>query len=218
MYPVDLPSNWISLHPGLNGRTIKYLHEKNKERVAKFASSFFAGKKNYKVYFEIIQDMICAPVSIGYYFIGRFVLAKTFYASDDCNDCDICIKGCPVKAIKKIDNRPYWTFKCESCMKCMGNCPKKAIETAHGLIAVVSVVYSLVFSTLFYKYFTLFFFEITNGFARFIIGNLIFIGMLFLGYRFIHYCMRFRFVERMMVYTSLTKFRFWGRRYKALRD
>jgi ferredoxin len=218
MYPVDLPSNWISLHPGLNARTVKYLHEKNKERVAKFASNFFTGKKNYKVYFEIIQDMICAPVSVGYYFIGRFALAKTFYASDDCNDCDICIKGCPVKAIKKIDNRPYWTFKCESCMKCMGNCPKKAIETAHGLIAVVSVVYSLVFSTLFYKYFTLFFFEITNGFARFIIGNLIFIGMLFLGYRFIHYCMRFRFVERMMVYTSLTKFRFWGRRYKALRD
>ena len=162
--------------------------------------------------------MICSPVSIGYYFIGRFALAKTFYASDDCNDCDICIKGCPVQAIKKIDNRPYWTFKCESCMKCMGNCPKKAIETAHGLIAAVSVVYSLIVITLFYKYFTLFFFEIKHGLARFIIGNLLFIGLLTIAYRFIHYCMRLRFVERMMVYTSLTKFRFWGRRYKALRD
>ena len=218
MYPVDLPSNWISIHPGLNERTVKYLHEKNRERVSLFASNFFLGKKNYRVLFEIIQDIICAPISIGYYFIGRFGLSKTYYASADCNNCDLCIKGCPVKAIKKVDNRPYWTFKCESCMKCMGNCPKKAIETAHGFIVVVCLIYSFIVSTLFYKYFNLYFFGIKSEFFQSIIGSLLFVGLLALSYRIIHFLMRWRWVERAMVFTSLTKLKFWGRRYKALNE
>ena len=44
--------------------------------------------------------------------------------------------------------------------------------------------------------------------------------LLFLGlmYRIVHYLMRFKIFERLMVYTSLTKFKFWGKRYKSLKD
>ncbi len=38
IFPVDMPSNWISLHPGLNDRTVKYLHEKSRERVDGFCT------------------------------------------------------------------------------------------------------------------------------------------------------------------------------------
>lgn len=218
MFPVDLPSNWISLHPGLNERTVKYLHVKNKERVTAFAAKVFSGKSDFKGVHGIIQDIIVLPISIIYYFVGRFGLAKTNYASRDCNHCDICIKGCPVKAIIKVGNRPFWTFRCESCMKCMGNCPKKAIETGHGYFIGLMLVFSLVLSGLFYKYFDLFFFKLENEILKFIVENLLFLSLLALWYRMVHYCMRFKFFEKLIVYTSLTKFKFWGRRYKALKE
>jgi ferredoxin len=216
-YPVDLPSNWISVHPGLNDRTVKYLHEKNRERVTLFAKKIISGKSDFKALREV-QDLLIAPVAFLYYFIGRFFFAKTFFASADCNNCDICIKGCPVKAIIKVDKRPFWTFSCESCMKCMSNCPKKAIETAHGFIIEYMLVFYLVLLGVFYNYFDLYFFKIDNQFLKFILENVLFLSTLAVWHRIVHYSMRFRIFERIMVYTSLTKFKFWGRRYKALKD
>lgn len=134
MFPVDMPSNWISIHPGLNKRTVEYLHERNKERVFKFATKVLDGNSDFRSMREIIQDTLISPIALLYYFVGRFFLAKTYYASGSCTNCDLCIKQCPVKAIKTIDNRPFWTYKCESCMHCMSYCPHRAIETAHGPI------------------------------------------------------------------------------------
>ena len=215
MFPVDLPSNWISVHPGLNERTVKFLHERNQEKVYRFARKVLAGGSDFRGVYEIIQDTLVAPISLGYYFIGRFLFAKTYFASADCNNCDLCIKACPVNAIKKVDNRPFWTFNCESCMRCMSNCPKKAIETAHGSVLVITLLSSLVFSGLFYRYFKLLLFDIEHTFSGFILESVLFLGILAVWYRLLHYAMRFKFIERMVVYTSLTKYKFWGRRYKA---
>jgi len=217
MFPVDLPSNWISVHPGLNERTVKYLHERNQEKVYRFARKVLAGGSDFRGVREIIQDTLIAPISLGYYFIGRFFFAKTYYASADCDNCDLCIKTCPVKAIKKVDNRPFWTFNCESCMHCMSNCPKKAIETAHGSVLVIAMLSSLFISGLFYSYFRQWFFNIEHTFLGFILESALFLGILTVWYRILHYAMRFKFIERMVVYTSLTKYKFWGRRYKALK-
>jgi Pyruvate/2-oxoacid:ferredoxin oxidoreductase delta subunit/flavodoxin len=218
MFPVDLPSNWISVHPGLNERTVKYLHEKNQEKVYRFARKVLNGGSDFRGIREIIQDALVAPISLGYYFMGRFLFAKTYFASSDCDNCGLCIKNCPVKAIIKVDNRPFWTFNCESCMRCMSNCPKQAIETGHGFIAGFMLLFNTFFIVLFYKYLELYFFRIENEMVRFVVETSLFLSMLALSYRLIHYCMRFRFFERMMVYTSLTKYKFWGRRYKALKE
>jgi ferredoxin/flavodoxin len=218
MFPVDLPSNWISVHPGLNERTVKYLHERNQEKVYRFARKVLAGGSDFRGVYEIIQDTLVAPISLGYYFMGRFFFAKTYYASADCNNCDLCIKACPVKAIKKVDNRPFWTFNCESCMHCMSNCPKRAIETAHGSVFLVALLSSLFISGLFYHYFKSLFFDIEHTFLGFVLESALFLGILAVWYRLLHYAMRLKFVERLVVYTSLTKYKFWGRRYKALKD
>jgi ferredoxin len=218
MFPVDLPSNWISVHPGLNERTVKYLHERNQEKVYRFARKVLAGGSDFRGFREIIQDTLIAPISLGYYFMGRFFFSKTYYASADCDNCDLCIRSCPVKAIKKVDNRPFWTFNCESCMHCMSSCPKRAIETAHGSVLVIAVLSSLVFTGLFYDYFELLFFDIEHTFLGFVLESALFLGILAVWYRLLHFAMRFRIVERMVVYTSLTKYKFWGRRYKALKN
>jgi Pyruvate/2-oxoacid:ferredoxin oxidoreductase delta subunit len=213
---IDLPSNWMSLHPGLNAHTVKVLHEKNKKRVFDFAETIFSGKKSYIPWYEFLIDLIISPIAIGYYFAGRFMFAKSFYTSRDCNDCDLCIRNCPVKAIIKIDNRPFWTFRCESCMRCMSNCPKKSIETAHGFI-IPFLLFSWTLTGLFFVYFNRFFFVIPDNFIRSVIETALFLLLLGIVHRILHYLMRFSFVERLMVYTSLTKYKFWGRRYKALK-
>jgi len=102
-------------------------------------------------------------------------------------------------------------------MHCMSNCPKRAIETAHGSVIFITILYSLVFSGLFYHYFGLLFFDIEHSFSGFILESALFLGIIAVWYRLLHYAMRFRFIERLVVYTSLTKYKFWGRRYKALK-
>ena len=92
MFPVDLPSNWIFLHPGLNEKTVKYLHEKNKERVTRFAQRIFSGKSDFRSVREIIPDVLVAPISILYYCVGRLFLSKTYYASSKCDNCGMCIR------------------------------------------------------------------------------------------------------------------------------
>ncbi len=218
MFPVDLPSNWISIHPGLNHRTVQYLHDKNKEKVTVFARGVFSGKSNFKGLYEIVQDLLVSPVSFGYYFAGRFLFAKSFYASKDCTNCDVCLKGCPVKAIVKVDERPFWTFNCESCMKCMGSCPEKAIETGHGFIIGYLMIFSSIIMVLFYRYFGLMVFTIENGILKFVIETVLMLAFLGLWYRLIHYLLRFRFFGLLVEYSSLTRYKFWGPRYKALKN
>jgi len=218
MLPVDLPSNWISVHPGLNQKTIAFLHKRNRLRVKNFFQQVCQGKSCFRAIREVFQDLLFAPVSVLYYLSGRFVFAKTYYASADCNQCDICIKGCPVKAIIKVDQRPYWTFHCESCMKCMSNCPVKAIETAHGFIVALAIFYSAGVLTFFYALVPKDLYGFANPVLTFVIETGIFLAMLAVFYRLMHYAMRIRAIERIVVCTSLTRYKFWGRRYKSIKE
>ncbi|MHC1739463.1 MAG: EFR1 family ferrodoxin [Ignavibacteriaceae bacterium] len=218
MFPVDLPSNWQSLHPALNQNTINYLHEKNRERVTTFARKFYSGEKYFKSLRSLPFDLIVAPISLAYYFIGRFFLAKTFYASGDCDNCGVCIKNCPVKAIIRVNERPFWTFNCESCMRCMGNCPKRAIETGHGYLALVLFLfYAFLFPPIIQKFYTHFEFGIADPLIKELIQAGIFLCFFAMIYRIIHYLKQIRVFERIIVFSSLTKYKFWGKRYKALR-
>ncbi|HQO50163.1 MAG TPA: EFR1 family ferrodoxin [Bacteroidales bacterium] len=215
MIPVDMPSNWLSIHPGLSKNAVTFIHQRMKEKSCPRISKVMEGKRCFVALRELLQDLLIAPVSLGYYLVGRFIFAKTFFASRDCDNCGICISACPVKAIKLIDGRPFWTFKCESCMRCMSHCPKRAIETAHGSVILLSLIFSLLFLTVFYKLLGFWTGEIENGWVRFILESALFIPIIAVWYRIVHYLMRFRRVERLVVFSSLTKYRFWGRRYNA---
>jgi Pyruvate/2-oxoacid:ferredoxin oxidoreductase delta subunit len=217
-YPINLPSNWMSLHPSLNTRTVDFLYAKYRPKVEALAACVLDGGKNYKGLIEIVQDVIIAPVSLGYYLVGRFFFAKSFYASRACDDCGVCMKGCPVQAIREIDGRPFWTFSCESCMKCMSMCPKKAIETAHGFIGVQLVLFYAVLVGLLYTVV-----PAGSGIARdtlagFIAETLLMLGSLGILYHVLHRLLRTPAIERMIVFTSLTSYRFWGGKYRAPRS
>ena len=212
--PFDMPSNWISIHPALRENAVKFIHQKNYDRVKKHSDTIFTGKKDLLALRDLIQDILIAPISLGYYLVGRYAFAKTFYASYKCDNCDVCIKQCPVKAIEKINNRPYWTFNCESCMKCMNSCPKRAIETAHGLfiitIFLISTLSSLILTPLLPE-------SGINDLIRFLIVNSVFMAFLWILYKAQHLIIGKKFAGKMIAVTSLTHYKFWGR-YKSIPD
>ena len=214
---IDLPSNWISFHPGLKEKVVESIYGRCKRITIGFASKIIDGKRVYTAFRDIIQDILVSPVSIGYFFVGRFMLAKTFYANENCDKCDICIDNCPVKAILTIDKRPFWSYRCESCMRCMNSCPKRAIETAHGYLIGAICLLHLVVSVWFWKWVAAFIVipqdqawgMIVITVIRWILSFVTFV----LTYRLFHYLLRIPLVRDIFYYTSITRYRFW-RRYK----
>lgn len=223
MQSIDLPSNWISLHPGLTAGAIEEIFDRCKKKSVKFIEKIIEGKRSYKAFYDIIQDLLIAPIAVLYYCIGRFVFAKSFMASSLCDNCGVCINQCPVRAISLVNGRPFWSYKCESCMKCINNCPKRAIETAHGFIIGTIFLVNAVLITWLYNQLRKYSVDIIignsflSGVIRFVIEPAILIFVLILSYRLLHYLKRFRFIDLIITYTSLTKFKFW-RRYKAPRN
>jgi ferredoxin len=219
--PIDLPSNWISLHPGLTDRAIDFLFLRFKKIAVRFAERIITGRRDYRSLWDLIQDCLIAPIAIGYYFVGRFVFAKSFYASSLCDNCGVCIKQCPITAIRLVDGRPFWSFRCESCMHCMNNCPKRAIETAHGYVIGMIVFLSLVVQPYVYGALSLYGFTMFEAGARFgtvtrfALSAVITFGAMVGSYRCIHYMRRWKPFRVIMRWTSLTSLRFW-RRYKPL--
>jgi Pyruvate/2-oxoacid:ferredoxin oxidoreductase delta subunit len=170
---------------------------------------------------DLPQDLAVSPVGLAYYFIGRFGLAKTFVASRDCDACGACVKGCPVGALRLVDGRPFWTWRCESCVRCMNACPKRAIETAHGFLVGVMVLFSAAMAALVYPALhrlapALMADELLPAAARNALEAGLSVGTLVLCYRLLHRALRWRVVERLVVATSLTHWRWW-RRYRAPR-
>ncbi len=219
MYPVDLPSNWISFHPGIKEKVVKSIYARRKRQTIGFAQNLIKGKRNYKGLRSILIDIIVSPIAFLYYIVGRFVLAKSFYASHKCTNCNLCIQNCPVQAIKTVDNRPFWTYQCESCMRCMNTCPERAIETAHGFVIPI---YYLISSFLILEIFNFLkinyyldqvFTEKISDTIEFFIDSALIVILFIIFYRIFHYLLRFKFFERMIWYTSLTRWKFW-RRYK----
>ncbi len=216
LQPMDLPSNWISLHPGLRAEVVASIFRRCEKITERFAEKILYGKNVYKGLLSLPIDLLISPVSLAYYFLGRFVLAKTFIAGNSCNGCSVCEKECPVHAIEMKNGRPFWTFKCESCMHCMNRCPKRAIQTPHLFVVLL---WWLVFGVL-----PLFIVKnilgVTTGDTS--LYNLLFdaitivtaFPVIFFSYRILHFLMKFRFFNRLITFTSLTKFKFW-RRYFA---
>ncbi len=212
--PFDMPSNWLSIHPALSNNSVKFLHAKSYYRVARYFNKIVLGKRVFPSYKELVQDILISPVSVGYYLVGRYLFAKSFYASHKCDSCGLCVKQCPVNAVKMINNRPFWTHKCESCMKCMNRCPKKAIETAHGLFAVISILNSFAVSVVLNNILDI---SIQSEAVRFLFSSGVFLALIWVFYRLQHILLRNKTIARIISCTSLTSYKFWGR-YRSIPD
>jgi ferredoxin len=208
--PLDLPSNWISLHPGLGPNMVSSIVNHRKKEVEVFAGRILAEERSFsKTFYLLPLDIALIPVSIAYYFIGRFFLSKTFIHTPKCNDCHLCMDQCPVKAIKLVRGKPFWTHRCESCMRCINICPQRAVQTSHLLVAAGIAFFQLPISYFLNEYFGL------NGLTNhktlsFILTNLIMLGLFYLLYSILHPLFRMKFTGRIF---ELTSFTYFWRRY-----
>lgn len=220
MQPLDLPSNWLILHPGLREKVVNSIYNRCQGITIEFANRMLEGGRKYKAFLSLPFDLAIAPVAIGYYFIGRFFLAKTLIATDACNNCNLCVKQCPVGAIKETNTKPFWTYKCESCMRCVNLCPQRAIETAHGFAGLIIVgVFSFLFPFLLILLNNTHILILNDQSffsdqVEMVIKSAIFLLILFFSYKLLHIGMKYKLINRLIAYSSFSKYRFW-RRYKA---
>jgi ferredoxin len=219
MRPIDLPSSWISLHPGLQDATVRAIYRRCEGTTRRSANRLLDGRRDLRALFDLPQDLLLAPIALGYYLVGRFFFAKSFVASAACDGCGACIDQCPVRAVRLVRGRPFWSYRCESCMRCMNRCPKRAIETAHGFVAAFLVLFNAAMTALVYPALLPPIASagpeggVVAGLGRSVFETALMLGALFLSYRALHRGLRFRPIERVAVVTSLTHFAFW-RRYR----
>lgn len=129
--PVDMPSNWISAHPGFKPASVDDIIAHAEPKARAFAGDVVSGRKRWGGLVGLLLGLILLPVSIGYLLAGRFLLAKFFFANAACNGCRQCAQRCPTGSLRMIGRknpRPYWTMTCEGCMRCMAFCPSRAVE------------------------------------------------------------------------------------------
>lgn len=220
MYPFDLPSNWISLHPGIRRKVVDSMVEHYEKLTKRFATKVLSGKRVFFKSFVLLPlDILVAPIAIGYYFVGRFILAKTFIANYNCTNCGLCMEQCPTQSIILEHNRPYWKFTCESCMKCMNFCPERAIETAHSMVFLLLFILIAMINPYFSAKVTdmvaLLFNSSKIAFESFyfVVQWSVALLVFYTGYKLLHYLMRFPWINKIITYTTLTTWKFW-RRYK----
>jgi ferredoxin len=147
---IDMPSNWISLHPGLPPSTVTGIVRRARQRVVTFMDTILSGGRRFVGWISLAFGLSVSWISLAYLLAGRFYLTKLFFASESCTSCGLCAKRCPNKAIRMRGKKkplPYWTFHCESCMRCMGFCPTRAVEASH-LLAVGVYVLAVVIARL----------------------------------------------------------------------
>jgi ferredoxin len=218
--PVDLPSNWIPLHPGLKKKVIESIFGRCEKIVRKFAEKILNGQKVYRGLLSLPVDLLISPLALGYYIGGRFFLSKTFIANYNCNQCGICIKECPTASIKYIGNRPYWKLTCESCMRCLNRCPQNAIEAAHGMAVVFWLIFTAINAQIIILLINALKIQPDTWWWRIVSGIIGIGGMVLIAtllYRIMHFAMGLKPVRYLVRFTSLTALPFW-RRYKFIRN
>jgi len=220
MQPLDLPSNWISLHPGIRTSVVNSIHQRCSGIMERFSQKILTGKRVYTAFWSLPFDLSILPITFLYYLFARFCLSKTFVANHTCTSCGRCVRECPVKALNMNHNRPYWKYNCESCMHCMNICPSQSIQTPHGF--VIAVWIGLISFLLPYLQFLVFdtsalgidFGVVVNFMiSEILISMVLFMLLFFLIYRLLHYLMRFKIVSYLITFTSFSHYTFWRRYY-----
>ncbi len=210
--PLDMPSNWLFLHSGLKSATVNSIVSRCKIVTRNFTSNIINGKRDLKKMLNTLPlDLALMPVTLIYFIYARFLLAKTMIYTNNCNSCMICVDNCPVKAIRIVKNRPYWTYSCEGCMRCINTCPRTSIQSSHLIFFMICIIPGIIFNQFILTYIHLP--EFLNYlFILSIIKMTLTLVELFLLYAVIQRFLKYKYFGNFFKYTSFTAY--W-RRYLA---
>lgn len=207
---LDMPSNWIAVHSGINRSNAEAIINRTEPKAKNFAHRIGEGKSFFNGKIPLLLGILLWKVSLGYLLLGRFVLAKLSFASEACDGCGLCAATCPAKAIrmrgrKKL--RPYWTFSCESCMRCMAYCPKEAIQSSHSFAFILGMMLTLSGSVSLSRHFVW-----LSGYLEGVLQYGCVLLTVYLAYQLFSLLLRIPLLNKFFAYTTLTLL---YRRYRA---
>ena len=211
---INMPSNWYSLHPPQSRKSHENIITRSETKVEYFVQKLINGKKVFfslNNLYEFFWAFVLLPISILYLLVGRFFLAKLFFANSRCDSCGACAENCPISAIQIIKGRPYWKYNCESCMRCAAICPKNAVEAGHSLGVILYFICSIPISTWLFSLpgGTLVSLDFHGSITGQIINTLYFYPAVFFTYFIFTKLIRIKIVNKFFTYTTFTHI--WGR-------
>ncbi|MBF0291540.1 MAG: (4Fe-4S)-binding protein, partial [Nitrospinae bacterium] len=195
------------LHPEKSARPII---ERAQKRAGRFYERVFNDGRAYWSLVPFIIGILILPISAGYLVLGRFFLAKLFFASYKCDGCAVCANNCPFSAIKMRGGknpRPYWTFDCESCMRCMAFCPKRCVEAGQSFAVMLFYlttvpVWAYLLDAVVARY--AWFEPSANMWTAALIYIVYSIAATFVSYAILDVIVRVPLINRLFTYTTLT--------------
>jgi len=107
-------------------------------------------------------------------------------------------------------------------MRCVNQCPERAIETAQSFTAFIIYISTLIYSLLFSGWMVrndILWVTANDWWQETLsvtISSAIMVVFIFAGYRVVHFLMGYTWFNRLITYTSLSKYRWW-RRYHPRR-
>ncbi|PKL35357.1 MAG: (4Fe-4S)-binding protein [Spirochaetae bacterium HGW-Spirochaetae-1] len=217
---IDMPQNWTAVFPGLSNTHNNRFFEKARAKTGYFMDNILTGRRHIFTgdnLFEFIGGLALLPVSFLYLILGRFYIAKMFFASEKCNACGICAGNCPHNAIimkgSMKSRRPYWTFSCESCGRCINYCPLQAVESGHSLAVLLYLVTTIPVAL----YVTGWIgtripavLLLQNKYMLFLLDYPFKIFGIFIVYFILYYLMKVPIINRLFTFTTGTR---WFKRY-----
>lgn len=117
----------------------KKVFEEARKHIATLTDRILQQERTFKKRNPIFLTLSWVVFTL-YYNLGRRFLGKVYIADGSCNNCQVCNKVCPVKAIHTKQEKPKWNFQCEGCQRCINMCPQKAIQ-----LSVVKLLLFVVF-------------------------------------------------------------------------
>ncbi|NLP12275.1 (4Fe-4S)-binding protein [bacterium] len=213
---VDMPSNWFSLHPIQSRKKQEAIILRARPRVLGLMERLLCGNSVWCTrnnFFEIIWGILLSWISVAYLLIGRFFLAKLFFANGKCDGCGVCAAHCPVCAIRmrgSRSSRPFWTYRCESCMRCAVLCPRNAVEAGHSWGVVLYYLTSVPVAALLFSWLGGRLTAEQSGLSL-ALQLLLYYPAIFFSYFLFHALLRLRIVNWLFTHTTMTHLPFWGR-------
>ena len=126
-WSVRMPGNCISLYPAPGRKSQEKLFTKAREKIAAIAEAIRQGSKGpMEDSFPLLRPLgdIIYKLAIKHFHSED----RHFAVTDECINCDLCRKICPVENIVMAEGRPQWQHRCEQCYACINWCPVSAIE------------------------------------------------------------------------------------------
>jgi NAD-dependent dihydropyrimidine dehydrogenase PreA subunit len=124
-FSVQMPDTWTPVFNLTDKEKIRKINHEAEKQIAEAAGKIrreFAGDFSRR-------KVPMIAVRLYYPLYERKRKTKYFTVEDNCIECGLCAKKCPVAAIEMQAGRPVWVKeKCTLCLGCLHRCPKFAIQ------------------------------------------------------------------------------------------